>query len=891
MERDTWGRLENLFFEAIELPEAERDAFIRRSCGGDEALERELHAIVAAHLSVGGTSDTNRLLSPSSLSAGATLPAGTRIGAYLVEELIGQGGMGEVYRGRRADAQYEQEVAVKVMRSGRDAGELMRRFRNERQILARLQHPGIATLLDGGVLDSGRPFLVMQFVDGMPITEYARRRELDLDARLGLFLSVCEAVRFAHANLVVHRDLKPSNILVTPGGEVRLLDFGIAKLLDSDSTVTATGDLLLLTPEHAAPEQFLGGSITTATDVYALGVLLYELLSGTRPYQSVPAVELHRAVCEKDPPRPSVAAADPDRLALARLERPPVPPRAVAGDLDSIVLKAMRKEPDRRFATVADLADDVRRHLRGFPVHARPETLRYVAGRFVRRNRFAVAAGAALVVALVSLAIVSVRFALASRDATRAIALERDVALQVSGFLEGLFKSPDPFAVGNERRDTMRMRDFLAEAASKVRQDLGDRPDLQARLLTVLGRAHTDIGESVAAVPLLEEARAIRQRTNGPRAVETANTELALGLALWQAGEPRKAEPILRAAESSLAALPKPTEDLSKVVDALGNALHEQGRLVDAESTYRRALAITEALPNPDPQRVAGVLNNLGVVLRLLARLPESDSLLTRALDIQIRAVGREHPRYAGALIGLAATRVDEGQVDGAIALYREALTIMRARVPESSPRLPVAINNLATALYAKAEYAEAETLLKESVALRERYGDTPIRLASTYTNLASVVGRLHGRAAELPIQYRAMAIMDSAGYREHPLTAAIYNNIGVSQHLLDRHREAVSSYRETLAIRRKVLPPNHPLTANALNKLAQCLLDLGDRTEAEPLLLEAYRMLEPRRNTDRQWNTTIEQLARYYRAIGKKAEAERYEAQREEPAGARPGQ
>ncbi|MBM4186663.1 MAG: serine/threonine protein kinase [Gemmatimonadetes bacterium] len=363
MKPETWQRLDRVFFEALELPTAERAAYLDRVCGGDTAFRREVEAVLAGHAAAGGTRDSDRLLSPAITEGVGAAAPGATIGAYAIEAVIGRGGMGEVYRARRADAQYEQQVAIKLIRPGRDTDDLMRRFRTERQILARLVHPNIATLLDGGVTDQGQPYLVMQYVDGQPLTTHANERGLDLEARLQLFLTVCEAVQFAHANLVVHRDLKPSNILVTTRGEVRLLDFGIAKIIDAGQDSSTTGDLLLLTPEHAAPEQFVGGTITTATDVYALGVLLYELLTGSRPFQFTPAAQLHQAVGNETPTAPSRRAADAAWLTKAKLARSPVEANRLAGDLDAIVLKALRKEPARRYASAAEMADDVRRHL------------------------------------------------------------------------------------------------------------------------------------------------------------------------------------------------------------------------------------------------------------------------------------------------------------------------------------------------------------------------------------------------------------------------------------------------------------------------------------------------------------------------------------------------
>ncbi|MFN0179902.1 MAG: tetratricopeptide repeat protein [Gemmatimonadales bacterium] len=885
MQGETWSRMEAVFFGALELAIEDRPAFLDRACGGDAALRAEVEAVLAAHQSVGGTRDTDRLLSPEATGPGAGLPAGTRIGAYQIEAMVGRGGMGEVYRARRADRQYEQLVALKVMRPGRDTDDLMARFRTERQILARLQHPNIATLLDGGVTPTGQPYLVMQYVDGVPITRYAADRGLDPTERLRLFATVCDAVQFAHQNLVVHRDLKPSNILVTAEGAVRLLDFGIAKLLDVDAGAgSTTGELLLLTPEHAAPEQFLGGSITTATDGYALGVLLYELLTGSRPFQFTPATALPRAVCQDDPIAPSAAAADPERLARAKVDRPPVEAAVIAGDLDAIVLKALRKEPERRYLTAAELAEDVRRYLAGFPVQARPETFGYVAARFIRRNRFAVMASTALAIAIAALTVVSIRFAVTSRAQARAIAEERDVAVQVSSFLENLFKSPDPFAVGPSRRDTLRVGAILAEGARKVTTELADQPALQARLLGILGRAETDLGRLDAALPLLEAAVTRRREVSGPDASETAILERALGVTLWQLGKAARAETLFRRAVAALArdSIGQRRERI-KAVSALGNSLMAQGRFPEAEAEYRQAVSLAEIEYPADDTEMAGRLSDLAMALNAQARRPEAESLLRRAITIERTANGPDHPRVATPLGNLATVLIDLGRLDDAEQLAREALTIQRTRLPSPHPRTASSINNLAAVLMKRDRAQEAEPLLREAVAMqRALYGERHPTLAGTMLNLAGAIAAQARPEASLPLQREALAILMATAGPRHPNVAMAHNNIGVSLHLMGRHRESLAEYEAALAVRRAILPPSHPLTTNSLAKAGQCLLELGRFREAEERFDEAYRLSEPsKEGRAKQWDELLVQMIRLYRTTGRTAEAERLEETR----------
>ncbi|MCB1032854.1 MAG: serine/threonine protein kinase [Acidobacteria bacterium] len=452
---------------------------------------------------------------------------GRRIGAYRVLHPIGRGGMGTVYLAERVD-QYRQRVALKVMSNDRFGGELQERFRRERQILARLTHPNIAQILDGGVTEDGRPFLVMQYVDGRPITEHCDAEGLGIRERLEVFRAVCEAVHFAHRNLVVHRDLKPSNILVGADGQVTLLDFGIAKLLDPEDEssaaagATTSAELRMLTPEHAAPEQVLDLAVTTATDTWALGVLLYELLTGTRPFAAGGSrLELEREIVETDPPPPSVAAlrTPRDGASSGALR---TWSRSLRGDLDTIVRHALRKEPEARYASAEQLSDDIHRHLLGLPVRVRPDTFRYRAGRFLRRHPWQTAA--ALAFALL-LAVFVVSAALQSRALERqrdAARVERDASERVTQVLAGLFRTTDP-RVNPEIR-SMTLDQILEAQSEKAVQDLEGQDEVQARLERILARAHLARGQTGRGRELLRKALARRRRIAGWRDGEALTT-------------------------------------------------------------------------------------------------------------------------------------------------------------------------------------------------------------------------------------------------------------------------------------------------------------------------------------------------------------------------------
>ena len=407
--RDFAQRVADIFTAAAERAPAERATVLENACKGDFALRAEVESLLNAHEQSHGFLEA--IQSSVVSRALAELPddpeIGCTIGAYRVVREIGRGGMGVVYLAERADGQFEQRVALKLVRAGLHFGRYIQRFLRERRILARLQHPCIAGLLDGGVTQDGRPFLVMEYVEGVPLTSHCDRNAMGIEARLRLFVDSCAAVQYAHRNLVVHRDLKPANILVTADGRVKLLDFGIARLLEPELTeVTFTSTefgFRAMTPEYAAPEQVSGDTITTATDVYALGAVLYELLSGHRPHRFARrTVEEIARVLTFEPPRPPSARVDDvdeehgdengvrqaaERIATERATTTDRLRRQLRDDLDAIVLTALRTEPERRYPSAQALLDDITRHLSGLPVSARKDSLRYRVGRFVRRNR------------------------------------------------------------------------------------------------------------------------------------------------------------------------------------------------------------------------------------------------------------------------------------------------------------------------------------------------------------------------------------------------------------------------------------------------------------------------------------------------------------------------
>ena len=625
---ERWQQLMPLLDEALDLAPEARAAFLTDT---DPALRADLERLLAADEEAGDFLDDSASDWAATLieeleraTAEPTLDEGALVGPYRIVRTLGQGGMGTVYLADRADGQFEQRVALKLIRPGMGRHEILRRFLQERQILARLQHPNIARLLDGGITAEGQPYFAMEFVDGQPITEYCDARRLGIDERLHLFRAVAEAVAYAHLNLVVHRDIKPSNILVTERGVPKLLDFGIAKLLhetDSEDTLIETqAGLQVMTPEYAAPEQVRGDAVTTATDTYALGVALYELLTGHRPYyfdKRTPA-EIERVICNQPPARPSTvvaratdapqsdgstAAITPETIAAARALPMRRLRRHLSGDLDTILLKALRKEPHRRYANAEAFVEDLRRLREGHPVRARKDTVGYRVRAFVRRHR----AGVATTVAVAVLLLAGLGGSLLQM---RSAASEAARTEAVRDFVVDLFDAPPdnlnrPFAAS----------DLLTRGAVRAQTEWAGRPEVQADLLALLGTLsaqqglpeqartlheqaltvrhslygpdHADIGTSLHALgelalardaldeaeALLRQSLQIRHRRFGTEDPRTAETQAVLGDCLLRLNRPDDARPLLTAAYTVLRTergdMDRFTEQARAALDAL----------------------------------------------------------------------------------------------------------------------------------------------------------------------------------------------------------------------------------------------------------------------------------------------------------------------------------
>jgi tetratricopeptide (TPR) repeat protein len=782
------------------------------------------------------------------------------VGPYKLLRELGRGGMGVVYLAARADAEYQKRVAIKVIRLGMDESEVVRYFRRERQILASLDHPHIARLLDGGTTEDGLPYLVMEYIEGLPVDEYCDGRRLPIAERLKIFEQVCSAVAFAHRNLIVHRDLKPSNILVTPDGVPMLLDFGIAKLLNPGLAGEApTATAFALTPEYASPEQARGEPVTTASDVYSLGVILYELLAGHRPYRLKTRryLEVLKAVCEEEPEKPSTAVSRieeasegsatarimPAAVGRARDVTPEKLRRRLSGDLDNIVLMALRKEPLRRYGSVEALAEDVRRYLDGLPVTAGKGTAAYRAGKYVRRHALGVAAAAGFVLLLAGFAVtMAIQSARLARERDHA-AQERDKAEKVSTFLVDLFKVSDP---SEAKGNSVTAREILDKGAARIRGDLKDKPEVQATLMHTMGNVYESLGLYDKAAGLLRDALEIRRRALGNEHPDVARTMNLLASVLYDKGDYAGAEALFRqtlALQRRLLGNDHP--DVAKTMNNLAGILGSKGDFAGAEALFRETLALQRRRLGNEHPLVAITMNNLASVLDDKGDYAGAEALYRETLALERRLLGNAHPDVAQTMNYLAVVLEDEGDYAGAEALYRETLALRRKLLGNEHPDVAGTMNGLASVLEDKGDYAGAEALYRETLALRRKLlGKEHPDVAGTMNDLAVVLEDRGDDAGAEALFRETLALRRKLFGNEHPDVAGTMYGLAAVREDKGDYAGAEALYRETLALRRKLLGKQHPDAARSLRGLGEVLTEEGQAQPAEKLLREAREIL-----------------------------------------------
>jgi serine/threonine-protein kinase len=814
---ERWRLIDTLFQETCDRSPEERAAFLDAACAGDAALRAEVDSLLAsADVSV----DFIRQPLAAAAQQVSSGPAieGRRFGPYRILRAIGSGGMGTVYQACRDDDAYSLNVAIKVMRADFGHDEPMRlRFRLERQILANLHHPNIAGLLDGGVTDDGLPWLALEYVEGVPIDVFRRNESLTIRQVLELFLKVCAAIEYAHRNLVVHRDIKPANILVTPDGVPKVVDFGIAKLLDADPAGRARtrASERLMTPEYASPEQVRGEPVTTATDVYALGVLLYELLAGQRPFSrtTTSPFEIARLICEETPPAPG-----PDR------------------DLDTIVLMALRKEPERRYASAAQFAADIRAYLDGYPLVARTATWRYRTGTFIRRHKVAAALVALFIISLAGF--VAAMGILAQR-ADRA----RQTAQRESEFLAGMFRAATP---EQARGETVTARMLLDRGAARIDRELADEPQAHASLLETIAEAYRSLGLFDDSLTLARRSLDVANRNLGRESPEAAaGTELLAEL-YRDKGKYAEAEPLLRGLIlSKTAAKGADSPDTAHVMGELGECLYWEGKDAEARALLERTLAIDR---KNGPDYGADTRNYLALTLERSADYERAHQLLEEAVGIQRRRFGASSPQYAISLDNLGTSLIDRGDLSGAEAKLREGLAIERRVMGAGHPDLVYPLNNLGNVLLQQGEWRAAEPFLKEALDINlARLGPSHPRLAGPMHNWARMLQQQGDYAQAHRYFDRLQTIMQGAHAMGTWPAAQIVASTGLLDFDEGDFAGAERKARDAMEMRRRLGGEDTTAFADSLSEVAQARLWQKDPHAAESLLQQALAIRRKR--------------------------------------------
>jgi serine/threonine protein kinase/tetratricopeptide (TPR) repeat protein len=833
---------------AEELPASEQPEFLRRTCGAHSALYEQAAEILKAR-SCGGWWDQSIDELASVRSASAEALIGSRLGPYRVIATLGEGGMGEVALAERADEQFSQRVAIKLVRRGITSRQVQGRLKLERQILATLDHPNIAKLLDGGTSRDGVPYIVMEYIDGMPVDRYCNERRLTVEERLRLFQVICSAVHYAHQNLIVHRDLKPSNILINADGVPKLLDFGIAKVLDERAfghTLAVThADIRLLTPEHASPEQVRGEPVSTASDTYVLGVLLYELLTGHKPY----TVEDHRlsaiehAICDQPPlPLPSMfvgrgSSAEHDarvrEICEARSTSPSRLRRQLTGDLNNIVLTALRKEPERRYPSVEHFSADIDRYLNNMPIAARSDSVGYRARKFIRRHVFGVSVTGAAVVALIS-------FALVTAIQARRIERERVKADQIASFLTEMFEQSDP---SESRGNDVTVREILDVGAARIERELRTQPETGASLLNTIGAVYTNLGEYDKAVAMLERALALRRAQYGERNAEVADSAARLGEALLEKHELQRAEQHLQQALRTNSELfGERSFEVAAVLHSLARLRQIQEQFPQSRALFEQSLELLEAAPDAHFEELTVTLNDYAILLNYVGDWREAQRTFERAMQLNHQRYGADHPATTTAMHNVAVALEQQGKLAEAGPLFVEALATHAKVFGTDKPQYIAALSSYGRYLRRSGKLDEAERVLREAVGLRQRaLGDNNYLVGYSIVSLAMVLLD-QGRAAEAEREVRrALSIYAGALPREHLYVATALRNLGLA--LIDQQRpgEAEGALREALTIQEKLAGATSVQADLTRAVFGGMLLSRSRYQQAETLLLPSY--------------------------------------------------
>ena len=913
------SKVREIFFHLVELPEQERMHRLDELCSQDSSLS-DIRSEINKLLKYDAAEPLD--VSPSSYLVGRTF------GNYRITQFLGQGGMGVVYKAERKEGPIQRSVAIKLLSSDLKSEGILRRFKQEQQVLASLNHPLIAQIFDGGTTKEGQPYFVMEYVEGEPIDLYCQRNQLTLNQRLALFTKVAKAVQYAHRNLVVHRDLKPSNILVTQDGNIKLLDFGIAKLLPSNTVrrIVETRSIeRLMTPRYAAPEQIKGDNITTATDIYQLGVILYHLLCNRWPYpiRKNSTYEIEKSICEVEPIPPSIAISLPASIGVVEgasdgntyAETKHLQKR-LRGDLDAIVLKALRKESEKRYSSVEAFIDDIKQFLNVRPVRASRGNTQYRIKKFIYRNRLKVAVFALFVFMVASYtATVSVQ--------AKRIQTEAEKSKRVSNFLIELFELSDPYLA---TREDLSARKLLEQSTKKIEYELSDQPETKAELMTVLGRINNHIGDYQSSKELLYDALEIRRTLPNISTEDKVTTINELAKALSEIGHYAEARSFF---EEALSLVRHDRNSIVIYAEILNNFAvlnHREGNDLEAEQLYRASLEIQESLKHSsdlykwdeseyDHPNIATAKSNLALILRSQGRFSEAEFHLREALAMRQRLYGTEHWFVPTTQSILASVLTDLEQYEDADSLFKVSLTMKESLLGSDHPHVAATLSDFGYLLQQTGQLDEAESHYRRALHIRKKsYGEMHNSVATAYYMLGvllqqkgsyhkaeqayarlididkKVLGNAHpavaqdiGQLASLYFDMGRLGEADSLYVQaidrlvaQTPLPMYLATAlVGRSKVLISKKTPLLAEplLQEALKMREKAYPKGHGKIGEVLIILGVCLTKLNRLEEAEEVLLQGSANLNHRDEEDPYKKIAYETLNQLYEQIGKPKE------------------
>ena len=878
MDSTRWNQIQALFHEAADLPHLQQCAFLQSACGDDAMLLAEVTALLEEDARGSSLLDSD-VAHVAHQILDESIPrvmTSKEFGPYHIVRVLGEGGMGVVYLAERSDL--GSRVAIKILRDAWLSPARRERFASEQRVLAQLNHTSIARLYDADTLADGSPWFVMEYVDGVPLTDYCAVHDCSIGKRLELFRSVCDAVQYAHAHAVIHRDLKPSNILVKSDGSIRLLDFGIAKQLESlDAPVdqTRTG-LRLLTPAYAAPEQIRGGRVGIQTDVYSLGVILYELMAGRLPFDlsnRTPG-EVEAILADQEPEKPSVRAKRADAIP-GQATRALSASKTSWADVDVMCLTAMHKDPQRRYASVEALNRDVDHYLKGEPLEARPDSLHYRVGKFVRRNRSAVSAAALVSLAIIGLVIFYTVRLTKARNAALAEAARTQ---RVQRFMQNLFQGGDEEAGPADGLRVVTLLDRGAQQAKNLDAD----PAVQAELYEELGDSYEQLGKYDQADSLLNLALERRRAIYGPDSNEAAESLVALGMLRKNQGKLEDAERLVTEGLAiSKRHLPPMHPALAKASSTLGRVMVARGEYVQAIPILEAALRQQSAQGRITPD-LLGTLGDLANCQFYLGHYAESDFLNRRGLEMDRQLFGDRHPNVAEDYLNLAAVQFEWGHFSEAENYDRQALDIIQAYYGKDHPETSSVLTILGRALVAEGKSDEAGVVLRQALEIQERVnGKMHPQVALTVNELGKVaLKRGHLDEAEADFT-RAETIWSTAYSGKHYYIGTALANLGGVYMERKQYARAESFFRDALGMYAKTLPEDHKLPGIVRVRLGGVLVAERRYEDAEVETFAGYQILMKQTNPPPNWmHSARKDLLAEYEALNQPAKAALVRAQ-----------